>query len=61
METISYAKALRLIARHGWRPDDVTAFYGTGSDDGDPTSTFHTELGRHETYSLRAILIWLGY
>jgi hypothetical protein len=57
--TISHAKALSIIANHGWKATDQTAtFNGEWVDSG---TSFYEMLGTRHAYSLRTVKAWLGY
>jgi hypothetical protein len=47
-QTITHARALRELAKHG-----IT--------DGEALDDFYRECGRHETYLAFEVLLWLGY
>lgn len=46
---ISYARAMKEIARHGL------------ADDAQTLADFHAELGRSDDYDAQAVLAFLGY
>ena len=52
-------EALRIIARHGWLPNDPTAI--DKNNQVIPDSTFDAEMGVHPLYHRTAVYRWLGY
>ena len=54
---------LRILRDHGVETVCTTTatFFVDGVHTDDPDSTFLAEFGDHESYSLAAVLAWLGY
>ena len=56
---ITKAKALRIIANHGWEQTQQTATYnGEWVESG---TSFYEMLGNRKQYSTKKIYQWLGY
>ena len=56
---ITKAKALQIIAKHGWEPTQQTATYeGEWVESG---TSFYEMLGNRKQYSTNQIYQWLGY
>ena len=56
---ITHNKALKIIADHGWSPNDQTATYnGEFVKSG---YSFYEMLGNQKTYKLSNVMYWLGY
>jgi hypothetical protein len=56
---ITRARALDIIARHGWHPEALTAVDMRG--DWVEGSSFDDEMGVHNWYRYRDVMAWLGY
>lgn len=57
---IPKAKALEILARHGWEPWSLTAWWpDTGLRD--VTSSFYATFGNQDHYNKTELYLWLGY